>query len=110
VRHGERIWVSGTTATHGEDTVVAPGHAAAQATYILDKITASLGALGAGLEDVVMTRIYLADAADCEAVSRVHGQYFFNTRPANVLVEVSRLIGDYRVEIEAEAITSRPVP
>ena len=110
VRHGDRVFVSGTTATHREDTVVAPGHAAAQATYILDKIAASLAALGARLEDVVMTRIYLADAADCEAVSRVHGQYFGDIRPANVLIEVSRLIGDYRVEIEAEAITTRPVP
>ncbi|MEI7439949.1 MAG: Rid family hydrolase [Thermoleophilia bacterium] len=102
--------VSGTTATHGEDTVVAPGDAAAQTTYILDKISASLSALGACLEDVVMTRIYLADASDCAAVARVHGQYFGAIRPANVLLEVGRLVGDYRVEIEAEAIASAPVP
>jgi enamine deaminase RidA (YjgF/YER057c/UK114 family) len=110
IRVGDRVLVSGTTATHGEDTVVAPGDAAAQATYVLDKIAASLAALGARLEDVVVTRIYLADAADCEAVSRVHGQYFGSIRPANVLLEISRLIGDYRVEIEAEAIASQPVP
>ena len=90
--------------------VVAKGHAGAQATYVLDKITASLAALGASLQDVVATRIYLADAADCEAVSRVHGRYFTDVRPANLLLEVSRLIGDYRVEIEAEAITTQPVP
>jgi aryl-alcohol dehydrogenase-like predicted oxidoreductase/enamine deaminase RidA (YjgF/YER057c/UK114 family) len=110
IRCGERIFVSGTTATHGADTVVAKGHAGAQATYVLDKITASLAALGASLQDVVATRIYLADAADCEAVSRVHGRYFTDVRPANLLLEVSRLIGDYRVEIEAEAITTQPVP
>ena len=110
LRVGDRVLVSGTTATHGEDTVVAPGDAAAQATYVLDKIAASLTALGARLEDVVVTRVYLADAADCDAVSRVHGQYFGSIRPANVLLEISRLIGNYRVEIEAEAIASQPVP
>jgi enamine deaminase RidA (YjgF/YER057c/UK114 family) len=57
------------------------------------------------LRDVVRTRIYLQNAADCEAVSRVHGSYFGDIRPANSLVEVSALIGDgYLVEMEAEAL------
>jgi aryl-alcohol dehydrogenase-like predicted oxidoreductase/enamine deaminase RidA (YjgF/YER057c/UK114 family) len=110
VRVGDRVQVSGTTATHGTDQVVCPGDAAGQATYILDKIAASLAALGASLEDVVVTRVYLRDAADCEAVSRVHGRYFADVRPANVLLEVGRLVGDYLVEIEAEAIASTAVP
>jgi enamine deaminase RidA (YjgF/YER057c/UK114 family) len=54
--------------------------------------------------------VYLRHAADCEAVSRVHGRYFGDVRPANVLLEVGRLIGDYLVEIEAEAIARDPVP
>jgi aryl-alcohol dehydrogenase-like predicted oxidoreductase/enamine deaminase RidA (YjgF/YER057c/UK114 family) len=103
VRRGNRVLVSGTTATHGEGTVVCPGDPAGQAVYIMDKIAASLAALGAGLEDVVRTRIYLKDADHCEPVSRVHGRYLGEVRPANTLVEVSRLIGDYLVEIEAEA-------
>ncbi|MBS0374741.1 MAG: aldo/keto reductase [Proteobacteria bacterium] len=110
VRVGDRVLVSGTTATHGTDTVVCPGDAGAQATYVLDKILASLAALGAEASDVVVTRVFVADAADCEAVSRAHGRVFGDIRPANVLVEVGRLIGDYRVEIEAEAVASRAVP
>ncbi len=103
VRHGNRVLVSGTTATHGDGTVVCPGDPAGQAVYIMDKIAASLAALGAGLEDVVRTRIYLRDADQWEEVSRVHGRYLGEVRPANTLVEVSRLVGDYLVEIEAEA-------
>ena len=110
VRIGARVLVSGTTATNGADEVVCPGDAAGQATFILDKIAASLAALGASLDDVIITRVYLSDAADCEAVARVHGRYFGELRPANVLLEVGRLIGDYRVEIEAEAVTERAVP
>ncbi len=104
VRVGDRILVSGTTATHGEGEVVCAGDPAGQTVYILDKIAASLAALGGSLEDVVRTRIYLRNADDWEAVSRVHGRYFGDVRPANTLVEVSRLVGDYAVEIEAEAV------
>jgi enamine deaminase RidA (YjgF/YER057c/UK114 family) len=53
---------------------------------------------------VVRTRIYLRDAGQWEAVSRIHGRYFGSIRPANTLIEISRLVGDYEVEIEAEAV------
>jgi aryl-alcohol dehydrogenase-like predicted oxidoreductase/enamine deaminase RidA (YjgF/YER057c/UK114 family) len=103
VRVGNRILVSGTTATHGSGEMVCAGDPAGQTVYILDKIAASLSALGASLADVVRTRIYLRDADDWEAVSRVHGRYFADVRPANTLLESGRLIGGYEVEIEAEA-------
>jgi aryl-alcohol dehydrogenase-like predicted oxidoreductase/enamine deaminase RidA (YjgF/YER057c/UK114 family) len=104
VRIGSRILVSGTTATHTDGAVVAPGDARAQAVYILDKIAAAMDALGGTMEDVVQTRIWLRDANDWEAVGRVHGRVFAAARPANTLVEVARLVGSYLVEIEAEAV------
>lgn len=109
VRHGSRIQVSGTTATHQHSTVVAPGDAEAQAVYILDKISASLQALGARLEDVVRTRVYLRDIAAWEGPTRVHGRYFSETRPANTLLAVAQLVGAYEVEIDAEAEVSGPL-
>ena len=104
VRDGNRVFVSGTTATHGSDRVVAPGDAGAQATYILDKIGASLNALGASMEDVVRTRVYLRSIDDWEPVSRAHGRAFGEIRPANTLLAAGALVGDYAVEIEAEAV------
>jgi enamine deaminase RidA (YjgF/YER057c/UK114 family) len=103
VRVGDRILVCGTTATHGAGELVCPGDVAGQTVYILDKIAASLSALGGCLGDVVRTRIYLKDARQWEAAARVHGRYFADIRPANTLVEISDLVGDYDVEIEAEA-------
>ncbi len=108
-RIGDRILVSGTTATHGSGQLIGRGDAAAQATYILDKIEASIKSLGGRLEDVVRTRVYLSHASDWQAVSAVHGRYFGGIRPANTLLQVGALIGDgYRVEIEAEAVTALP--
>ncbi len=104
VRTGDRILVSGTTATHGSNRCVAPNDAGAQATYILDKIAASITALGGRMEDVVRTRIYLRDASQWEPVSRAHGRFFSEILPANTLIEAGNLIGDYEVEIEAEAV------
>ncbi|WP_046866073.1 aldo/keto reductase [Microvirga massiliensis] len=104
VRTGNRILVSGTTATHGSGEVICPGDPAGQTVYILDKIAASLSALGGSLDDVVRTRVYLQNADHWELVSRVHGRRFGEARPANTLLEISRLIGDYLVEIETEAL------
>ncbi len=103
VRIGERILVSGTTATDVQG-VVGAGDAAAQTRYILDKIAAAIEQLGGTLRDVVRTRIYVRHIEDWEPVARVHGSYFKAIRPANTLVE-ARLVGDeYLVEIEAEAV------
>lgn len=104
VRVGNRILVSGTTATHTDGSAICAEDAAGQATYALDKIAASISSLGGSLTDVVRTRIYITDESDWEPVARVHGRYFRRIRPANTLVTVSSLVGGYLVEIEAEAI------
>lgn len=104
LRVKDTIRVSGTTATHGGDRCVAPGDPAAQTTYILDKIAASISALGGSMEDVVRTRVYLKDAARWEPVSRAHGRVFGEVMPANTMLQAGDLIGDYEVEIEAEAM------
>jgi len=108
IRVGDRILISGTTATHGTGEVVCPGDVAGQTVYILDKIAASIAALGGSLEDVIRTRIYLRDVEQWEAASRVHGRFFRDVRPSNTLVETSALVGDYEVEIEAEAVVGSP--
>ncbi|MFW2589819.1 aldo/keto reductase [Sagittula sp. SSi028] len=103
-RVGQMIEVSGTTATAGHDRVVAEGDAGAQTTFILDKILAALSALGAKPEDVIRTRIYATREEDALAISQAHGRVFGTIKPANTLVVVDRLIGDYCVEIEASAL------
>jgi enamine deaminase RidA (YjgF/YER057c/UK114 family) len=106
VRVGDRILVSGTTATgpDGPHDVVAAGDAAGQARFVLDKIERAIEALGGGLRDVVRTRVYVRRQEDWEAVARVHGERFGAIRPANTLVQAG-LVGDpYLVEIEAEAV------
>lgn len=103
VRVQDRIYVSGTTAT-GPDGLVAPGDAAGQARYALDKIEKAITELGGRLEDVVRTRVFVSRLEDWEAVASVHGERFSKVRPANTLVRADLIGEEYLVEIEAEAI------
>ena len=103
-RIGDRVLVSGTTAVAGAARAVAPGDAGAQTTYILDRIIAAVVSLGGRADVVVRTRIYVTDDSDVAAVARAHGAVFGVIKPANTLVRVAGLVGDHKVEIEAEAI------
>lgn len=106
VRVGAHIAVSGTVAADSSGQPLHPGDAGAQTRAILDRITSALQGLGATLDDVVRTRIYVVDIArDWEPVGRAHGERFGAIRPATTMVEVRGLIGPgFLVEIEADAI------
>jgi aryl-alcohol dehydrogenase-like predicted oxidoreductase/enamine deaminase RidA (YjgF/YER057c/UK114 family) len=103
VKVGDRIHVSGTTATHGS-RMIGGKDPAAQAHFVIDKIEAAIESLGGTLTDVVRTRIFVNHVNDWEAVARAHGVRFAGINPANTLVEAKLVGAGYLVEIEAEAV------
>jgi enamine deaminase RidA (YjgF/YER057c/UK114 family) len=108
VRKGSRIHVSGTTATHGS-RAIGGNDAAAQTHFCIDKIAGALQSLGGTLEDVVRTRVFVANVErDWEAVARAHGERFGHILPANTMVQAPLIGDEYLVEIEAEADLGAP--
>ena len=103
VRVGDRIVVSGTAPVWPDGSCASDP--AVQARRCLEIIIASLAEAGARPDDVIRTRTYLIDAADAEAVSKVHGAFFDHVLPASTMIVIAALLDPrWKVEIEAEAL------
>jgi enamine deaminase RidA (YjgF/YER057c/UK114 family) len=102
---GDTVHVAGT-APIPPDRSPAPEGAYEQARLCLELIGEALANAGATFEDVVRTRIHLADAAHWEGVARAHGEVFAEIRPASTMVVATLLDPAWKVEIDAEAVLS----
>lgn len=103
LRVGDRVLVSGT-APHWPDGSC-PEDVGEQARRCFEVIAAALVSVGAGLGDVVRTRLFLTSPADAGAVGAVHAEIFTATRPAATMIVVAGLLDPrWKVEIEAEAV------
>ncbi len=106
VAAGDFIFVSGCTSIAGAQLVY-PGDAGAQTTQAIANVRAALEGLGAGLEDVVRTRMFVTDISRWEEYGRAHGEAFRGCMPATSMIGVAALM-DPRMLVEVEAVAYKP--
>ena len=89
------------------DKVISIGDAYAQTKFCLQKIEKALIEVGASLNDVVRTRMFVTDISLWEEYGKAHGEFFRSIKPVTSMVEVKALISpEMLIEIEATAIIS----
>ena len=103
VRHGTVVRVAGTAGI-GPDGSVVSDDVVEQMRAAIDTVKASLADLGCTIDDVIMTRVYVRNAADIQNVAVVHGEVFREIRPAMTIVKVDFIDAHILVEMEAEAV------
>jgi enamine deaminase RidA (YjgF/YER057c/UK114 family) len=103
VRAGDLLLTAGCTATV-DGAVTGIGDPRAQALTAFGIALDALAGAGAGIENVIRTRMYVTDAAYSDAVAGAHGTLFAAVRPVATLVVVAGLLDPlHLVEVEVEA-------
>lgn len=102
VRTGRVVAVSGTAPINADGSL-APD-VGGQVRRAFEIIGEALEMVGARLDHVTRTRIFMKDVTRWEDAAKVHGEVFAKIQPATSFVEVSRFIDEgWLVEIEADA-------
>ena len=104
VRSGPLIAVSGTAATAPDGSALHPGDTYGQTREAFERAVAAARALGADVEDVVRTRVYLAAESEWPEAVRAHRELFEGVDPANTTIFVAGFIPEgVLVEVELDA-------
>ena len=102
VRHGDTVYVSGTTG-YDYATMTMPDDIGQQAANALATIDKALKEAGSSIEDTVRGVYYIGDRNDVNAVVAAVGPVFKDIRPAASMLIVQMIEAGMKIEIEVTA-------
>ena len=100
---GETIYLSGMIGIDPAVQKPVEGGTLAQARQAFENIKTVLGELGATMDDVLKTTVYLTDIGEFAAVNQLYAEAFAPNFPARTCVEVSKLPMGLSIEVECIA-------
>lgn len=103
---GNLVFLAGHLAIDMDGKPLAHLSAAEQTAKAMDYMSVTLRGAESDLQHVLKVTIYVSSIEDFAEINRVYATYFPSRRPSRAAVEVSRLIGDLKVEIDAIAARS----
>ena len=102
VRHGDTVYVSGTTG-YDYATMTMPDDIGQQAANALATIDKALKEAGSSIEDTVRVVYYIGDRTEVNAVVAAVGPVFKDIRPAASMLIVQMIEAGMKIEIEVTA-------
>lgn len=102
-RGGGFVFVSGTPPLDIATGKLVRGDIATQTEACLVALKHCLGAAGAGMDDIVMVRIYAANAGYYADINAIYARHFPVDPPARTFVPVASWPMEFDIEIEAVA-------
>jgi 2-iminobutanoate/2-iminopropanoate deaminase len=103
VRVGNWAFISGQIPVDPATGEIVPGGIASQTRQVLQNLQAVLTAVGASLDHVVKTTIYMTNLDEFAEMNAVYETYFRPPYPARATVQVAALPRHALIEIEAIA-------
>lgn len=103
ISSGKFIFVSGQIPLKTDGTI-AGDDIKSQTRQVILNIKAILESVGASLENVVKTTVFLSDMNNFSAMNEIYEEFFKDSKPARAAFQVARLPKDVLVEIEAIAV------
>lgn len=104
VRAGSLVTTAGLIALDSDGQVVGEGDVAAQVRKTLENLVVALESVGATLDDVIKTTLYLADMGDYRAMNEVYNEFFEASRPARATVQATLVLPSLLFEMDAIAV------
>lgn len=101
VRAGDFLFLSGVLAMDANANII-EGDIQAQTRFVMERIAATLGELGASMGQVIKATVWLADLADFAAFNQEYAKYFPDGLPARSCVQAPLYKGA-KVEVEVQA-------
>jgi 2-iminobutanoate/2-iminopropanoate deaminase len=100
---GDMVFVSGQLGIDPALGQVVEGGIVPQTEQVMKNLAAILGEAGAGLDDIVMTSIFLIDLQDFQAMNEVYAGHLSEPYPARATVQIAALPSGARIEMAVVA-------
>ena len=97
MRIGQFVFTSGQIADDAKADIKM------QTRQALEKIKALIEAARTSMDNVVKCTVYMTNLDEWPSMNEIYREFFKNNPPARSAVQVSRLVGGFKVEIEAIA-------
>jgi 2-iminobutanoate/2-iminopropanoate deaminase len=100
---GDLVFVSGQLGIDPAAGQVVAGGIVEQTEQVMKNLSAILAEAGSGLDDVLMTSIFLVDLQDFQAMNEVYAAHLSEPYPARATVQIAALPSGARIEIAVVA-------